>query len=107
MDDTAYNALVSTAFKRLLKGIDTTDPDLVEADSTGDMIVVTSAKSGEKVVINTQRAVWQIWVAGKSTGVHFNHAADGRWLDDKGKGLELFSWVSDCIDAATGQRIAF
>jgi hypothetical protein len=41
-------------------------------------------------------------VAGKGEGVHFSLAADGRWLDDKGKGLELTAWVSECVRAAAG-----
>src|SRR5205823_1818255 len=55
MDEAAYNALVGGVFKRLLKGLDALDPDVLEADSTGDMITIT-AKSGEKVIVNTQRA---------------------------------------------------
>lgn len=104
IDDAAYNTLVADVFKRLLKGLDTVDPDLLEADSTGDMVTVTGAKSGQKVVVNTQRAVRQIWVAGAGQGIHFTH--DGkRWLDDKGKGLELYAWVASCVEAATGAKV--
>lgn len=105
MDEKAYEALVATAFKRLLKGLDAVDPDLLEADSTGDMITVTGARSGAKVVVNTQRAVHQLWVAGAGQGIHFTH--DGsKWMDDKGKGLELFAWVSSCVEAACGAKVA-
>lgn len=106
LDEKTYNALVAALFKRLLAGLDATDPDLVEADSTADMITVTAAKTGEKVIVNTQRAVRQIWVAGKGSGIHFSY--DGsRWLDDKGKGLELLAWVADCVKTATGELVRF
>ncbi len=107
MDDARYQLLVSAAFKRLLVALDAVDPDVLDADSTGDMITVTAA-GGQKVIVNTQRAVRQLWVAGKSQGIHFSYdAPSGRWLDDKGKGLELFAFVADAVEAASGARLKF
>lgn len=105
MDEAGYNAQVSQVFKRLLKALDEVDPDVLEADATGDMVTITVPKSGEKVVVNTQRAVHQIWVAGAGHGIHFSF--DGaKWLDDKGKGLELLAWVKSCVEKASGQSLA-
>ncbi len=103
LDEATYSGLVSSAFKRLVAAADEIDPDVLDCDSTGDMVTFTAA-GGSKVVVNTQRAVRQIWVAGKSQGIHFSW--DGsRWLDDKGKGLELFQWVSECVEAACGEKL--
>jgi CyaY protein len=106
MDDATYASSVSAVFKKLVKAIDQADPDVVECDATGDMVTITATKSGEKVVVNTQRAVQQIWVAGKGVGVHFSLAADGRWLDDKQKGLEVIAWVAECVESASGLKLA-
>jgi CyaY protein len=106
IDPSAFNATAAAFFKRLVKAVDGADPDLVECDSTGDMVTITAVTSGEKIVVNTQRAVNQIWVAGKGVGVHFSMADDGRWLDDKQKGLELTAWIVECVEAASGQRLA-
>jgi CyaY protein len=38
-------------------------------------------------------------------GIHFSLGDDGRWMDDKGKGLELFAWVSECVAALTGEPL--
>ena len=100
----SYSAAVASFFKRLVAAADQVDPDVLEADSTGDMVTMT-AKSGTKVIVNTQRAVSQIWVAGKGVGVHFSQGADGRWLDDKGKGLELAAWVRECVRDAAGVEL--
>ncbi len=106
LEDAAYNTLVADVFKRLLKGLDTVDPDALDADSTGDMVTVTGNKSGQKVVVNTQRAVRQLWVAGNGAGIHFDfEPSTGRWLDDKGKGLELYAWISTCVEAASGASV--
>jgi len=104
MDETRYNQLVAAAFGTLLRALDEVDPDLVDADSTGDMVTVTSA-AGQKVVVNTQRATRQLWVAGKGLGLHFSFAPDGRWMDDKGKGIEFFAFVTDAVEAISGVRL--
>lgn len=108
LDEGRYNQLVSVAFKKILKAADQIDPDNLEADSTGDMITLTGGKSGAKVVVNTQRAVHQIWVAGKSQGIHFSwDEASGAWRDDKGKGLELFAFVAECVEDASGEALQY
>lgn len=107
MDEATYSGLVAAVFKRILAAADGFDPDVMEADSTGDMLTLTSA-SREKCIINTQRAVRQIWVAGGGQGIHFSHdAARGLWLDDKGKGLELFHFVSDVVRGMTGEPLPY
>ncbi len=104
--DAAYSASVASFFKRLVAAVDAVDPDLLECDATGDMVTITASKTGTKVIVNTQRAVSQIWVAGKGEGVHFSRAADGRWFDDKNKGLELSAWVAECLREASGVSVS-
>jgi len=104
MDENQYNGLIAGVWKRIVAAVDQVDPDVLDAVATGDMVTLTAA-SGEKVVINTQRAVRQIWVAGKGMGLHFSLQPDGRWMDDKGKGTELFAWISECVQAVTGEPL--
>ncbi len=107
MDEAPYNQLVSAAFKRIVRAADAIDPDVLEADSTGDMVTLT-ARSGAKCIVNTQRAVRQVWVAGKGQGLHFSYdAASGTWKDDKGKGLELFAFVADVVNDLTGVDLVY
>jgi CyaY protein len=101
-----YSSAVAAFFKRLVKAVDAVDPDVLECDATADMVTITASKTGTKVIVNTQKAVSQIWVAGKGSGVHFDQAADGRWLDDKGKGIELMAWVCACIEDASGLTLS-
>lgn len=108
LDESAYALQVSRAFKRLMAKLDTIDPDVLETESTGDMVTMLAPASGQKVVVNTQRAVKQLWVAGQGQGIHFDFdAATGEWKDDKGKGKELFAWVSSCVAAISGQTLSF
>ena len=105
IDDAQFTIAAGHLFKRVVKAVDAADPDVLEADSTGDMVTVVASKTGEKVIINTQRAVRQIWVAGQGAGVHFSYGSDGQWRDDKGKGIELLAWVTECIEVASGERV--
>ncbi|QRN94649.1 iron donor protein CyaY [Archangium violaceum] len=107
LDEAIYNQLIAAAFKRIVAAADALDPDVLEAESTGDMVTLTSA-SREKCIVNTQRAVRQIWVAGRSQGIHFSYdSATGSWLDDKGKGLELFRFVADVVREISGQELEY
>ncbi|MFL5354591.1 iron donor protein CyaY [Archangium sp.] len=107
MDEAAYNQLVAAAFKRILAAADALDPDVLEAESTGDMVTLTTA-SREKCIVNTQRAVRQLWVAGRGQGIHFSYdAASGSWRDDKGKGLELFRFVADVVRELCSEELAY
>jgi CyaY protein len=107
MDEARYNQLTSAAFKRILAAADALDPDVLEADSTGDMVTLT-ARNREKCIVNTQRAVRQLWVAGKGQGIHFTYDdASGTWKDDKGRGLELFSFVAEVVNDISGVELVY
>jgi CyaY protein len=107
LDEATYNQLIAAAFKRIIAAADGLDPDVLEAESTGDMVTLTAA-SREKCIVNTQRAVRQIWVAGRGQGIHFSYdPASGTWKDDKGKGLELFRFVADVVRDITGQPLEY
>lgn len=107
VDPAVYSQKATQTFRRILDAADRVDPDKLDAESTGDMITLT-ASSGEKCVINTQRAVSQIWVAGKGQGIHFDlDPATGEWKDDKGKGYELLSFIADVVREISGEALDF
>ena len=105
-DEPDFDSLAAAVFRKLLAAVDQADPDQIEADGTPDMVTIASPR-GEKVIVNTQRAVRQIWVAGLGDGVHFTfEASSGRWLDDRGRGLELNAFIAACVRAACGVELA-
>jgi CyaY protein len=106
IDEPDFDSLAAAVFKKLLAALDRADPDVVEADGTPDMVTIT-ASNGEKVIVNTQRAVEQIWVAGKGEGLHFSlEPSSRRWLDDRGRGLELSAFIAACVREACGVELA-
>lgn len=107
MEESRYNQMVSQVFQRILVAADEEDPDVLESSTSGDMVTLT-AGNGEKCIVSTQRAVRQIWVAGKGLGIHFSYDEEkGLWMDDKGKGLELFSFVADVVKTISGVDLRY
>ncbi len=105
LEESLYDGLVAQAFRSILTAVDGADPDRLEADATADMVTLTS-HTGEKCIINTQRAVRQIWVAGGGEGIHFSwDDAAQTWRDDKGRGLELLSFVDGVVAQMSGERL--
>jgi iron donor protein CyaY len=90
-----YDTAVTAAFKKIVALFDSFDPDLADSTATKDMATLQHLKSGQKLIVNTQRAVHQIWVAAPGQGIHFSMAEQGVWMDDKGKGIELHAFLTE------------
>ena len=89
VDDSGYERLVTDTFNRVLDLFQDVDPDEADVEQSGDVIRI-DLRGGRRIVLNTQRPVHQLWLAGGQTAWHFSHDAQaGAWLDDKGRG-ELF-----------------
>ncbi len=105
MDESAYQQLVAKAFRRIEDALEPVDPDAVDASSTGDVLTLTFA-SGVRCVLNTQRPVRQLWMAARDSAWHFDYdPAQGRWTDDRGRGLELFATLAQVIAEQSGLHI--
>lgn len=91
MDERTFEQLASDAFRRVLDLFEDVDPEDADVEPGGDVIRV-DYRGGGHVVINTQRPARQIWLAGGKSAWHLSYdEARGEWLDDKGRGEELFA----------------
>jgi CyaY protein len=105
MDESQYLKLAEKAFRTIQDALDAVDPDDAEAYMAGDVLTIT-LKSGVKCVINTQRPARQIWLAAQARAWHFSYdPASGRWLDDKGRGDELFASVRAIVRENTSVEL--
>jgi CyaY protein len=102
LDEPRYSALADYALCGLLKVIDAFDAEDVDTDRAGDVITM-AFRSGRKCVINTQRPTRQLWLAHGTRAWHFAYdETQDRWLDDKGRGDELFATVERIVAEETG-----
>ncbi len=106
MDERVYRHIVDDVFKKLDAAFEPVDPDLAESMyAQGTLTVVFG--DGRKLIVSPQPPVRQIWVAFRDRAWHFDREeATGRWLDDRGQGVELYALVEQLTREATGQTIA-
>lgn len=101
MDEHSYEKLALATFKRVVDLFEDIDPEHADVDSGGDVIRI-ELTGGKRVVLNTQRPVRQIWLAGGQAAWHFSYdAGSERWLDDKGRG-ELFEVLRRIVRDVAG-----
>jgi CyaY protein len=107
MDEATYEKLVGAAFRAIGDAFEDVDPELVDFDSAGDVVTLTM-RGGKKCVVNTQRPARQIWLAANARAWHFSwDEAQRRWLDDKGRGEDLYGTLARIIKEGAGIEVAF
>ncbi len=109
MEEPLYRKNVSEHFDIILKVIDEFDPDLIEAElSQGALTIISRDRS--KTILSQQPSVRQIWLAAAALGkaVHFSwDESSAKWLDDKGTGAELFSYLAKVLKETAGLELSF
>jgi CyaY protein len=105
MDEKVYRQLVDDAFHRIDAAFESVDPDAAESMlSQGTLTVVFAG--AQRFIISPQPPVRQIWAAFKDRAWHFDHdPARGAWLDDRGRGIELYALVEQITHEAAGQDV--
>jgi CyaY protein len=107
MDEGAYRHRVEEEMRRIDAAFEKVDPDLAESDFSQGTLVVTFAQA-HKLIISPQAPVRQIWAAFRDRAWHFSeNAASGRWLDDRGQGVELFALVTTLAREHAGVEVQF
>jgi CyaY protein len=106
MDEREFERLAADAWKRVLDLFEAIDSEDADVEQSGDVIRI-DYRGGARVVLNTQRPARQLWLAGGRQAWHFSFdAAQGVWLDDKGRGAELYATLSALTEEAIGRRLA-
>ena len=106
LDETHYLKLVGDAFKRIEDALSDLEPDECDVESTGDVLTLGCKRGVVRIILNTQRPTRQIWLAARTEAWHFSLADDGRWLDDKGRGDELFATIARLVAEHAGVTVA-
>ncbi len=107
MDESAYLRLTDRAFKAIGDAFENVDSDLADCEVAGDVVTLT-LRGGKKCIVNTQRPTRQIWLAANSRAWHFSwDPAAGQWLDDKGRGDELFATIARTVKEGAGVEVVF
>jgi CyaY protein len=97
MDESRFQQLADATFRAIEGLLEDVDADDVDVERAGDVLTLTF-KNGKKAVVNTQRPTRQIWLAANAQAWHFSYdEGTSRWLDDKGRGVELVGQITAII----------
>jgi CyaY protein len=75
----------------------------IECSRSGNVLEVEFVDNGSKIIINSQAAMQEIWVAARAGGFHFKREGQ-RWLDTRNGG-ELFESLSALASGQGGQEM--
>jgi CyaY protein len=107
MEESTYQKLADEAFRSIEDAFEEVDPDIVDCEIAGDVVTLTMRGAG-KCIVNTQRPTRQIWLAASARAWHFSwDEAHKRWVDDKGRGDELYATIARVVKQATGADVTF
>jgi CyaY protein len=108
LSEADFRRIMQTTLDRIERAFADVDPDLAECDqSLGSMTIVFTDRT--RCIISAQPSVRQLWLAlaSRGTAYHFNwDAGQSRWMDDKGRGIELFQFLQTFFGEITGQTFA-
>lgn len=79
------------------------DIDL-ECSRSGNVLEIEFIDQGSKIIVNTQAAMQEIWVAARAGGFHYRMADDQRWKDTR-DGSELFASLSRLASAQASAQL--
>ncbi|MEO5933124.1 MAG: iron donor protein CyaY [Duganella sp.] len=81
------------------------DDDMVdvECSRSGNVLEIEFLDNGSKVIVNSQAAMRELWVAARSGGFHYRQN-DGKWLNTR-DGSELFAALSEIVTAQGGSPV--
>lgn len=77
---------------------DDLDIDVLRADN----VITLTFENGHRIIVNSQDALGEIWVAARSGGFHYRRDdATGQWLDTR-SGEDLLLVLSRLVGIETG-----
>lgn len=107
LTDAEYHARTTAVLTAVEASIDRwLQDDVVDIDShrTGGLLEL-GFDNGNKLVINVQPPLQELWLAARVGGYHFKYA-DGSWRDTR-DGEEFFARLSRCASDEAGVSLRF
>ena len=106
MDNKEYLRKVSELFRNIEDNLDDFE-DEIDYDPSPDKLIISFEKNNKKVVINTQRAIKEVWLAGNSKGWHFQfQKGEGVWFANAEQ-EEFYECLSNLISENLGRKVSF
>jgi CyaY protein len=106
MTESEFLALADSTLKAIERALeqaaDDGDAD-IECGRSGNVLDVEFVDNGSKIIINSQEAMQEIWVAARSGGFHYRYDGD-KWINTR-DGSELFAALSQMASGQSGAEL--
>jgi CyaY protein len=91
------------AIEAALDRLNDADMTDVECSRSGNVLEIEFIDNGSKIIVNSQAAMQELWVASRSGGYHYRQK-DGQWLNTR-DGSELFATLSEEVTKQGGSPV--
>ena len=102
MDESEFIRLAEIALHEIDRRIEASGVD-ADCEFKGTGVLEIEFGNGSKIIVNSQAAACEIWVAAKSGGYHFR-GEGGRWVNTR-DGTELFAALSAYASGQAGEPV--
>ena len=75
----------------------------VECSRSGNVLEIEFIDNGTKIIVNSQAAMKELWVASRSGGYHYKQV-DGQWINSRDN-TELYASLSEMVSAQGGAQV--
>lgn len=101
MTDSEFLARAEAALAEIEAALERAAGDIdIECSRSGNVLEIEFVDNGSKIIVNSQAAMQEIWVAARAGGFHYRY--DGaRWVDTR-NGSELFAALSEMVGSQGG-----
>ena len=102
MDESEFTRLAELTLAELDRRVEASGVD-ADCEFKGTGVLQIEFANGSKIIVNSQAAAREIWVAAKSGGYHFR-GDGGRWINTR-DGTELFAALSTYASEQAGEPV--
>lgn len=102
MDESEFLRMAELTLQEIDRRIEASGID-ADCQFKGTGVLEIEFADGSKIIVNSQAAAREIWVAAKSGGYHFR-GDGGRWVNTR-DGTELFAALSACFSQQAGEPV--
>lgn len=91
------------AIEAALDRLNDADMTDVECSRSGNVLEIEFIDNGSKIIVNSQAAMQELWLASRSGGYHYR-LQDGQWRNTR-DGSELFATLSEEVTRQGGAPV--
>jgi len=102
MDESEFIRIAEITLQKIDRRVEASGID-ADCEFKGTGVLEIEFADGSKIIVNSQAAAREIWVAAKSGGYHFR-GDGGHWVNTR-DGTELFAALSAYVSQQAGETV--